>query len=496
LHLPSQQEMLARDRAAAEAHATRAKGRATLEPGVKAQAREAAAAPLPGAAVRRLRFGAILLYSAPMAGVGFMEVLFAMYLMKFSTDVLSVTPAAMGVIFLVARICGAVSDPVAGFLSDRTRTRMGRRRPWLLATALPLAAVFALMWSPPAALAQPELVLWMGATVVLFQMAINVYAMPHDALGAELSDDYQDRNRIFGTRRVLFGIGAFAVFAAYWRLTSSADPRAEAAWIGALAAALAAALMIHMALAIRERPEHQGRGGMRPGRALADVWRNPHARLLLLVFFTQQLATGAITIVAAYHTQYVIGSPRALIGVLGAFFAVSVLSVPVWIRFGRRFEKKRLLVASMSMVCAALGGMFFIGEGDAGWMVFLAGIAGAAGGGADVVFPSLQADVIDYDEYRTGERKEGVYFAAWNFVAKTALGLTGMVTGFALAASGFDPNREQTEGAKLAIRTLMSGYPLVCYSAGVLLFLRFGLSRRAHAELRAALDARSHPGSR
>ncbi len=460
-----------------------------VEPSASIQVVEVARGSVTDAAPRHLPFSTILLYATPMSGLGFMEILFAMYLMKFSTDVLAVSPAAMGLIFLVARICGALSDPIAGFLSDRTRTRLGRRRPWLLATALPLAAVFALMWSPPAALGPRELTLWMGALVILFQMGMNVYFMPHDALGAELSDDYHDRNRIFGTRRVLFGLGAFAVFAAYWRLTSSANPRADASLIGVGAAALTAALMIHMGFAIRERAEYQGRGGVRPLQALADVWRNEHARLLLLVFFTQQLATGAITIVAAYHTQYVLGSPQALIGNLGSFFVVSILCVPLWIALGRRFEKKGLLVASMAMVCIAIGGMFFIGEGDVVPMVILAGIAGAAGGGADVVFPSLQADVIDYDEYRTGERKEGVYFAAWNFVAKTALGLTGMLTGFVLAASGFDPNQEQTETAKLAIRTLMSGYPLVCYGVGALCFLRFGLTRRAHSEIRAALDA-------
>jgi GPH family glycoside/pentoside/hexuronide:cation symporter len=439
----------------------------------------------------RLPFATILLYSAPMAGIGFMELLFGMYLMKYATDVLAVAPAAMGVVFLVSRVCGALSDPVAGFLSDRTRTRLGRRRPWLLATALPLGAVFVLMWSPPAALGPGQLTLWVGALVILFQMGINVYMMPHDALGAELSTDYHDRNRIFGTRRVVFGVGALLVFAAVGRLAASPAPRDDAAAIAWGAAAVTAALMLYMGFAIRERPEYQGRGAARPFQALADVWRNPHARLLLLVFFSQQLGIGAITIMAAYHTQYVLGAPQALPAVLGSFFLVSILSVPLWIRLGRRFEKKPLLVASMAMVCVAIGGMFFTQTGDVLTMALLAGLGGAAGGGADVIFPSLQADVIDWDEHRTGERKEGVYFAAWNFVAKTALGLAGIVTGFVLGASGFVPNQEQTETARLAIRGLMSGWPLLCYGLGALLFLRFALTRASHAEIRRALDSRA-----
>ena len=431
------------------------------------QATAAVSAPNLGMTHQRLALATILLYSVPMAGIGFMDLLTAMYLMKFSTDVLAVSPAAMGVIFFVSRICGAVSDPLAGFLSDRTRTRMGRRRPWLLATALPIGAVFALMWSPPAELSPTALTLWMGVMVVLFTILTNIYLMPHDALGAELSDDYHDRNRIFGTKRMVFGVGALAVFTT--------------------------ALMLYMALVIRERPDYRGRGAVHPVKALSDIWHNQHARLLLLVFFVQQLGIGTVTIMGAYHTQYLLGVPQALPLVLGTFFVVSILSVPIWIAFGRRFEKKPLLVTSMVMVCIGIGGMFFVGPGGVVAMALLAAIGGAAAGGADVVFPSLCADVIDYDEYRTGERKEGMYFAAWNFVAKTALGLAAIVTGFALSASGFDPNREQTETAKLAIRSLMSGYPLVCYGTGALLFLRFGLTRQAHAEIRAATPKQSLP---
>jgi GPH family glycoside/pentoside/hexuronide:cation symporter len=401
----------------------------------------------------------------------------------------------MGVIFLLARVCGAVSDPVTGFLSDRTRTGLGRRRPWLLASVLPVAVVFTLMWSPPASLSGAGLALWMGAAVIAFQTGINVFFMPHDALGAELSDDYHDRNRIFGVRRIVSGIGSLATFAVVAQLAASAEPRRDA-FLSASFAALATVLIVGWMVArIRERPEYQGRGAAHPFRALRDVFANDHARLLLGVFFAQQLAIGAVTIMAAYHTEYVLRQPTALPLILGSFFVVSILSVPVWLRLGQRFEKKQLLVASMAMVSAAIGGIFFVGPGDVIPMAILAGIGGAAGGGADVVFPSLQADVIDWDEHRTGERKEGTYFAAWNFVSKTALGLVAGVTGFALAAGGFEPNQEQSESSLFAIRFLMSGWPLVCWGAGALLFLRFGLTRAAHAELRAELDARVRPAT-
>jgi sugar (glycoside-pentoside-hexuronide) transporter len=443
--------------------------------------------------VKRLGFGPILLYTAPMAGIGFMDIFAAMYLMKFATDVLGLTPAAMGVAFLISRVVGAASDPIAGFLSDRTRSRLGRRRPWLLALALPLGAVYALLWSPPAALPPASLALWVGACFVLYQAALNFYLMPHDALGAELSDDYHDRNRIFGTRRAVFGAGAVLVFAAVAWLGAASDAseaRDTASVIALGAGAATAVLTLLLCVAIRERADYQGRGAANPFQALGDVWRNEHARLLLAVFFVQQLGIGALTIVAAYYTEYVLLAPDALPLVLGTVFGVSIACVPLWIALGRRYDKKQLLVASMAIVCVSLGSIFFVGPGDLTALIVLAAIAGAATSGADVVFPSIQADVIDCDEQRTAQRKEGIYFAAWNFVAKTALGVAGIITGAVLSASGFAPNQAQGESAQLAIRTLMSGYPLVCYGAGALLFLRFRLDHATHAAIRAELDAR------
>ena len=108
-----------------------------------------------------------------------------------------------------------------------------------------------------------------------------------------------------------------------------------------------------------------------------------------------------------------------------------------------------------------------------------------------MIGPSVQADVIDFDEYQTGQRKEGAYFAAWNFVFKLATGVTLMLTGFVLQAVDFVPNQAQTESARLAIKALYSLFPLICYSLGTLLFLRFKFDEKEHRRIRAVLDERA-----
>jgi sugar (glycoside-pentoside-hexuronide) transporter len=434
----------------------------------------------------------ILLYSAPGLGLGFMLMFMGMYQMKYSTDVLGISPAAMAGIFLVSRLWDAFSDPLAGYWSDRTRTRLGRRRPWLLASAVPVGLLFIAMMLPPARLSGTGLVLWVGLSVVLYYSALTAFAMPHDSLGAELTLHYEDRNRVFGWRRVVFGVGAIAVFGFVGWLSAlpPAEQRDALAPVALLAAALTTGLITLTGAGVRERPEYQGRGARRPFGAVRDVLVNPHARLLLAVFFLQQLAVATLSGAAAYFTHYVLGDPSLIGWLLGGFFVISIAAVPVWLALGRRFQKKPLALTAMLGVAAVIGALFFTGPGQIPAVIALAALGGALGAGLDILLPSLQADVIDWDEHRTGERKEGVYFSIWALGAKSAGALAGALLGGVLALSGFAPNQEQAASAQLAIRMLMSLVPAVCYCAGTLLFLRFSLDRAAHDAIRAELALR------
>ena len=361
-----------------------------------------------------------------------------------------------------------------------------------MASALPLGAAFVLMWSPPE-LVGGALALWMGVAVVLFYTGFTVLEVPHSALGAELTSDYRDRNRIFGVRRLFFGVGALLAVAGMGLLSTAPDAasaRAMALRVALAAAAVTGVCVAFTAARVRERPEYQGRGGQGPLRAAADIFRNPHGRLLLFVFLAQQLGIGSLTIMSPYFAQYILGSAESVALILGAFMVASIVAVPLWVRAGRRFEKKPLLVVSMLVIAGAIGAFGLVEEGQIWLAVALAAVGGIGGAGSDVVFPSVQADVIDYDEYRTGERKEGVYFAGWAFASKTAGAGAAALVGFMLFASGFEPNAAQSPASLMTIRLLICAVPLAFWSLGLLVFARFSLGRSEHARILAAIDAR------
>jgi len=445
----------------------------------------------PLAAIRdRLPLGVILTYVAPTVGVGFMFLLVNLYLMKFATDVLLIAPGAMGLIFGVSRIWDAVSDPVAGYLSDRTGTRMGRRRPWLLGSILPITVVFVLVWSPPVSLTGTAMVAWMAVMVFGFYTAMTIFIVPHTSLGAELTDSYHDRTRIFGIRHVSWTLGSVLALVGMGILITTDTPRPTALQLAIVAAVVTASLILYPALRLKERSEYQGRGGTNPYASFRDVLTNPHARLLLIVFLIENLGAATIGILTPYIAQYIVGTPENTVWYILSYMVASVIFVPIWLPLSRRFGKKRLWIFSMLLTGFAFGGMFFLETGSVRLIYTLAFLAGTAASCGGMVGPSIQADVIDYDEHETGQRKEGAYFAAWNFVFKSASGLTLMLTGWVLQFSGFVPNVEQTETARFWMLALYSLFPLVCYVIGTALFTRFSLDEAEHRRIRAALDAR------
>ncbi len=440
---------------------------------------------------RALGLGTVLRYALPAAPTGFATLLLQIYFLDYATEVLLLPPAALGWVNGLARVWDAVSDPTIGHLSDRTRSRLGRRRPWMLAGCVPLGAAFLFIWSPPAALEGTALLLAVGAALLVFYTGFTMVDMTHTALGAELSRDYHERTLIFGVRRFLLGAGGLGTVAAVAAFDRSDAPRAVGLAAGAAGAALTIAATLYTVWAVREPAEHQAHGSSSFLRSLGDVGRNPHARILLAIALVQQAGIASLVTALPFYAKYAIATPDATSLYIASFMLASLLGVPIWLRFAPFYEKRRLFILAMTAVGLAIALIGCVGEGQTGLTAAIAFAAGLASAGCDALGPSIQADVIDYDELQTGERKEGAYFAVWAFVAKLAGALAVFWTGQLLDALGFVPGVAQNSAVRFGLRALTGFVPAVLFTAGVLMFLRFQLGAREHARIRAALDARA-----
>jgi len=283
-----------------------------------------------------------------------MYLILSLYVMKFSTDVLLIAPAVMGAIFSLSRIWDAISDPLVGYLSDRTTFRWGRRRTWILASCLPISLGFYAVFAPPFAMEGTDLTVWMTVAIIGFYSAMTLFFVPHMALGAELSTDYHERSRLFGVRHIFYILGSILSLGAMSLLineefSTDGNVRSLARDLAFLAIAIMAVLVIYAVVVLRERPEFQNRQQGGPLRAFRDIWGNPHARLLITVTFIENVGSAAIAALTLYISQYVVGAPAMAPLIILAYMIPSSLFVPMWIPLSKRFGKIKVWMAGMVM---------------------------------------------------------------------------------------------------------------------------------------------------
>ena len=435
----------------------------------------------------------VIVYGLPTAPVHFVYTLVLVMFVKFATDVLAVeSVAAIGLVFLFARVWDAVSDPLVGFVSDRSRWNIGRRKACLLVASVPMGAFTAMLWAPPEHLEAGALTAWIAVAVLGFYTAFTLFEVPHTALGAELTHDYARRNRVFGTRHVMRTVGMFAAFLIGAQLLENLDAaRDHARVIGIVSGALCAVTILWVLRALPpERQAFRQMGPKNPLRALRDVLANPHARLVLLVFFIESIGTGGIGVLAPFVIGYVLLRPDLTAELLVIVPTAALAFVPVWLRLAQRFERHRLWLVSMMLSGCGYSSLLFLDENRWWLLAMSSSLAGIGMACSNTLGYALKADVIDYDEYLSGERKEGTYYAAWTFTSKLATGITIGVVGVALEWVDYRPGEAQTAEVRQWLLYLIAGIPAVFYSAGIVLFSFFRLDRAEHHRIMEALRRR------
>jgi GPH family glycoside/pentoside/hexuronide:cation symporter len=259
---------------------------------------------------------------------------------------------------------------------------------------------------------------------------------------------------------------------------------------------LVVATVLYAVWRIPERGEFSGRGGPSLWRAMGDVWRNPHARLLFLVYAIESFSAGSIGVMVPFIMDDVLGRYELQEMLVGLYAIPQFLLIPLWIRLARRMGKKTLWMWGMAAMIPGYGGIVFAPAGGPVYVMALVTILAAGIGIASVVVPSIKADIIDYDELQTGERKEGAYTAAWNFIRKAGAGLAIGLSGLLLQLAGYDGEAEvQSQAVRSTILLIAGGLPAAGYALGMLLFSRFSLNEGEHAHVLAELQRRRADGT-
>lgn len=418
---------------------------------------------------------------------------------------LGVNPAWLGALLAVPRILDAVVDPVVGNISDNTRSRFGRRRPYVIVGALAMALAFGLIWMVPVGWSQPAQLGWFGVTSVLFFFCHSVFTVPLQSLGYEITPDYDERTRVMGFNSFWNRVGELTYSWVFplSQLAIFASPMIGVRWVAWGVALVFLALPGVLAgLVGRERfarhTEHQARVRFWP-TIRAALRNGPFRRLVVIVlttFIVGMLASSMDYYLLVYyvcHGDLAEGSLWK--GVLSsAYGIVGLLSVPGLTALSRRLGKERTLMAVLGLLIVGALARWWIFRPGAGWWLVLDPILG---GGAlwvamNMVIQSMFADICDEDELASGQRREGLFGAVFSWLFKTGVSLAFLLSGSVLQLIGFDATRkaDQLPHAILGMRLFLTLAPAVGAVVCIFLLARYPLSRARATETRRLLEAR------
>lgn len=441
----------------------------------------------------RLPLSVKLAFGAPhFAGAG-MAIPVAIYMPIFYSDTVLVPLGYIAMAVAFARAFDAITDPLMGWITDRTRTRWGRRRPWMMLGAPLCALAFVALFTPPVGLAPMEAARWFTATFVLFFLASTMYGIPHYGLGPEITLDYKERLSLFGWMEGFAVLGTMVAAAVPALLIRSLG--SDRAAYSAFAIAMGVLLVVFysvLCLRIRERPDFYQRESNPLIPGIRRVLRNRPFRVLLGVYLAASM-TGAIPgLMMPYFTKYVLkpDDPERWIGIfLLTYFASAFLFMPLWIRAARSFGKKSIYLITLASGGAGSAALFFVGEGDL-WQTFVILVwAGSSFGVRLFLAPSMQADVIDYDEFLTGKRREAQYGALWAIMTKFTVIPSASVPLAILASLGFQPNVEQSETVRHAISGIFGLLPAATSLIALAIAVFFPIDEHRHRAIMAGVRA-------
>ncbi len=432
----------------------------------------------------RLTLKTCLGFSVGTVGVSIMLNAVTAYYPAFMSTVMGQSPEIAGFLLMASKLFDALIDLTVGAMSDRTRSRWGRRKPWLLAGGILSAASFLMIFSPPT-LGQGVVVAYMVAALLLYSLAYSLFNVPYMALPAELTDGFHERTRLISWRTLFVSIGQLLSMAGTAALIEQGGGGAQGyATMGLVMALIIGGAMTATALSVpvvQGEPPRSGQHMPTLGQLRAIVANRPFMMLLGAKVF-QFLAFASIASCGLLYLLNVLGvGYRGQIVLAVTQNVVQALSLPLWVKLGRERGKRFAYLCGTVLFC--LGALSWLtATRDISTLgIIERGLMSGAGSGAIILMSiSMLGDTQAYDRFITGEGREGLLSSTIAVIEKTSFALGVAVLGLFLKAFGYIPTFggkivEQPASAVLALKLGFAVVPAALYLINALFIWRYDL---------------------
>lgn len=409
------------------------------------------------------------------------------FLMFYFTDVIGLAPLFLGVLFFVARIWDAICDPMAGWLVDNTKTRMGKFRPWILAGTLLNSIVLIFLFSHPQYKGS-GLYIYFSVIYILWGMTYTLEDISYWSMIPALADTESERNTVSVIPRIFAAlgnvtVGSFGLAAvkamgktAPGQLPTQAQQQTGFFWLAVIIAVVFCITNIITVVFVREKVVIRQDKHFKFREILTTITRNDQLVAIISSIVAYTLAINITASLGLYYFKYAIGNE----GLYGTFYlaagASQVLAMVLFPAFAKWLTRRKVFIIAAILPLFGYAGLYLTGKYMGENMLFLsvAGIILFFGFGfANVLTSVMLADAVDYGEWKLGYRSESIVFSMQIFMVKVAMAISGMITGIGLAAFGFIANKPQSATALTGIKILMFIVPSFLIMISLALYIRY-----------------------
>lgn len=429
-------------------------------------------------------------YGVADLGIALLTASIQFFLLFYYTDIIGIDPGLAGTALLVGKLTwDAINDPLFGYLSDRTRSRWGRRKPYMLVGAIPFGLTIWLLYSLPAGMVGAKAFLAVLGTFLLVDTTQTLVSMPYYALSAELTYDYDERTSLISIRMIFTVIGYIMGAALTTMIAGSFmhmgwSKTASYSAMGAIFGLVAIITTLITTFGVKEIPNPDLEPAKMPAwPQIKHVFKNrPFVQYMIMSTIISISFTLLTSLLPYYLTYQLHMTAQISLVMMVMLLTIAVFLIP-WRYASKWLNKGPAYALGLAIASVAIVVAFFLPEGPTPVIYGVAFVAGL-GFSAQYVFPwSMVPDVIEVDQAQTGERHEGIYFGVNSFLGKLTGALGIAASGWALKLYGYVPNVPQTQHALFGIRFFFAIVPVIAFVIALPLLIWYPITREKHAEL-------------
>jgi glycoside/pentoside/hexuronide:cation symporter, GPH family len=464
------------------------------------------------ASEKRLPFWVKFLYGSGDWGISSIGMMRSIFYAIYLTDVVGLEPRLASFGALVGIVWDAVNDPLIGLISDRLHTKWGRRRPFLLWFAIPFGLSFIILWSAPNWGSQIALLTYVTVSFMISDTLTTLVAVPFMSLTPELTPDYDERTSLTSFRSFFQLVGALSMVIAAPSIVdlvikAGGSQQQGFMTVGAIFGSISAIPLLLIGFFIKETSTPAQKQSMPFLKTLKAAWKNIPFRYAVGLHMLNWSAVDMVAVTFPYFLLYWVAQGNLLAsiplfgfelayesGFFGILMLVCILFVPFWLWLSKVRNKREAYAWGMVFWVAVTLLVYTIQPGQTNYLMLVAALAGIGVSAAYTLPDSLFADVIEWDELRTGRRQEGIFYGIRTLIRKLTGALVIFITLQALGWSGYVTPPDgvvqfmQSDSALTMIRVLVSPLGALILSGTIILAWLFPLSREQHHRIQRLLE--------